>query len=90
MRSCPRHGTKWIEKTEEGHLICMAPIPKDKYGLRNCYYEIPNKPGPKPVEVCSKCNMRKPEYGTVCGECRREYKREAYRLNKKKTPFAKR
>lgn len=89
MSSCPKHGTKYIEKTDDGHLICMAPIPKDKFGLRNCYYEIKNKRGPKPADVCSKCKERKPEYGTLCKICRRENQREAYH-KQKKIPFAKR
>ena len=89
MNSCPRHGTKYIQTTEDGHLICMAPIPMDKFGLRNCYYEVKKKPGPKPAEVCSECGSRKPIYGTLCKICRRKKQREAYQ-QKKKTPFARR
>jgi len=82
MNSCPKHGTKYLEETEDGSIICMAPIPLDKFGLRNCYFEVKKKPGPKPAEVCSKCKTRKPVYGTLCKICRRENQKKSYH-NKK-------
>lgn len=83
MKSCPKHGTKYLETTEDGITICMAPIPRDKYGLRNCYYEIPNKPGPKPAVNCITpgCN-NKPVYGRLCKQCRRKKQRERYKKRK--------
>lgn len=82
MKGCPIHGTKFLVK-EDDYIYCNAPIPKDAFGLKNCFYHVNQKPGREKAKVCSECKKRKPyKIGTLCKVCRNKKQKEYYKRRK--------